>query len=281
MPIIFNMNKLKIFVFFVLIFVASTVFGYTQNNDKIGANKIIQSATNSVYAKNWNLTEKYAKELIEKYPALADGYFYMGIALDEKGQYKKAIENYQKALNITQNMPDILQNIGLVYLHLKDYDNCIKYTQKALNVDLNGKYSKSQLKICQNQGKPNYSPISFEDASKEQNKPQNFMIKKDALSSKYLPGKSLASKQRVNEIMPRIKESLPDELTCSKLKIVKSDIREDLYFEGTSLDNSTGKWTEYWTLSGCGKTIEIPIMFNYIKGNLTIGFINGDYKILK
>ena len=65
-----------------------------------------------------------------------------------------------------------------------------------------------------------------------------------------------------------------------KFKIIQSDIRENLYFEGTSINNSSGDGTEYWLFNACGKKVEIPVMFNYNKDQINTGFAHGNYKIL-
>ena len=96
-----------------------------------------------------------------------------------------------------------------------------------------------------------------------------------------MPGKSLASKKTADRLIELIEVSSPLPYKCSKFKIIQSDIRENLYFEGTSINNSHGEWTEYWLFNARGKKVEIPVMFNYNKGQINTGFLNGDYKIIK
>lgn len=132
----------------------------------------------------------------------------------------------------------------------------------------------------QNYGSTDYRKVSIEDAAKERKENRTFVIRKEDISSKYLPGKSLASKQTADRLVELIEMSIPLPYKCSKFKIIQSDIRENLYFKGTSINNSSGEWTEYWLFNACGKKVEIPVMFNYNKGQINTGFAHGNYKIL-
>ena len=75
----------------------------------------INLAIDAVEDENWRLTKKYAQELIDKYPDMDFGYLFMGLSYDDRGKHKKAIEYYEKALELHPNDPDTYQNMGYAY----------------------------------------------------------------------------------------------------------------------------------------------------------------------
>lgn len=68
------------------------------------------------------------KELIEK----GDIYF-------DKGRYQKALDNYNKALNLEPKNIDALICVGLCYRNLKEYDKAIEYYNTALEIEPDNK----------------------------------------------------------------------------------------------------------------------------------------------
>lgn len=47
------------------------------------------------------------------------------------GQYQKAIDNYQKALELKPDNYDILHKLGNTYTSLKEYQKAIEYYKKS------------------------------------------------------------------------------------------------------------------------------------------------------
>ena len=247
----------------------------TKEEAKAEAKDIIDLAVESVYAGKWRLTRKYAQELIEKYPIIDHGYFFMGIALDDKGDHKKAIEYYEKALSISPNDSDIYQNMGYAYLRMKDYENSIKYLKKAIELNPKGKYSKEQLQ----QAYRGYKLKSIREEPTVKIDDNHFMIRReDIVRTPYIyDGKSIVDKEVAEPLSKEIANILKKKYSCRyRVWNHKSDIKEDIYFEGTSWDDATGSWTEYWDFTPCGRIIEIPINFSYKKG-----LIYGVYDINK
>ena len=62
-------------------------------------------------------------------------YFYIGIAYDNKKEYDKAIESYQKALAINPKKDEAYINMGSAYDDKKEYDKAIESYQKALEIN--------------------------------------------------------------------------------------------------------------------------------------------------
>ncbi len=77
----------------------------------------------------------------------------IGLALDDKGQYDKAIENYQKALDIIESSikenklynPAINNNLGSVWISKGNYNKAISYYEKALKLIIS-----KEGEICKN-----------------------------------------------------------------------------------------------------------------------------------
>ena len=59
----------------------------------------------------------------------------MGIAYDKQKEYDKAIEAYQKALEINPNDDTTYYNMGIAYGNQEEYDKAIETYQKALEIN--------------------------------------------------------------------------------------------------------------------------------------------------
>ena len=60
---------------------------------------------------------------------------YTGIIHDDKGDFIKAIESYNRALAYDRKNPVIYRNLALAYRHRKDYDRAAEYAEKAVEAD--------------------------------------------------------------------------------------------------------------------------------------------------
>jgi len=78
------------------------------------------------------------KSLPPNHPDLAKSYNNIGLVYNSKGEYDKALEFYQKSLEINlislpPNHPDLAtsyNNIGLVYNSKGEYDIALEFFQK-------------------------------------------------------------------------------------------------------------------------------------------------------
>lgn len=89
-----------------------------------------------VYEKmnNKEMAKKYLELQLEKYPT---AYYYIskGIILQSEGDCKEAKINYEKALELEEDNPWALNNIGYLYFEEGKYDEAIKYYEKVLEND--------------------------------------------------------------------------------------------------------------------------------------------------
>jgi|GEM_PF-3771313 len=61
----------------------------------------------------------------------AEAYLTIGNAYAHKGQYDKAIENYNKAIQLNPNLAEAYYNRGVAYKHKGQYDKAISDFQTA------------------------------------------------------------------------------------------------------------------------------------------------------
>ena len=254
----------------VVIFVQFSVIGFakTWEEVKIEAQDTIHEAANAVRAGNWRLTKKYAQELIDKYPDMDFGYLFMGISYDDRGKHKKAIEYYEKALELHPNDPDTYQNMGYAYLRMKDYENSIKYLKKAIELNPKSKYAPEQLQ----QAYRLYKLGSIREEPTVKIDENHFMIRReDIVRTPYIHGgKSIVDKEVAEPLNIEIANILKKKYSCRyHVRGFESDIKEDIYFEGTSWDDAKGSWTEYWEYIGADIIpVLVPVHFTYINGKI-------------
>ncbi len=84
------------------------------------------------------MARRMYREAIEAYSRgirdIAIMYNKIGIAYHQLGELDRALEHYQKALQIDPNYAEAINNIGTVYYARKRYRQAIEYYQKALKL---------------------------------------------------------------------------------------------------------------------------------------------------
>ena len=77
---------------------------------------------------------KEIEEIEEKDKTYLD-YFLLGYNYDDKKEYDKAIESYQKALKINPKKDEAYYNMGIAYYHLGEFTKVIECYRKALQIN--------------------------------------------------------------------------------------------------------------------------------------------------
>jgi len=105
----------------------------------------------------------------------------MGISYDEKEEYDKAIESYQKAVNINPRDDEAYNNMGIAYGEKKDYDKAIESYKKAIDINPKNLY-KENLDYLENKIKVEEKRISLEKEMESQAKKEEEKLKKEMKS---------------------------------------------------------------------------------------------------
>ena len=96
---------------------------------------MIKAADIHMNKENISEAENVLNEIKEINPNTINVYNSLGVLYRKKGDFKKALHNYKKALNIHPERERIHYNIGRLYLELKDPETAKTYFQQALELD--------------------------------------------------------------------------------------------------------------------------------------------------
>lgn len=83
----------------------------------------------------WNDGYTLFTDVIKKYPDNFHGYWMRGNYKNDKEEYKEALKDYNKALEIYPLFKDGLNNRGHIYNKIKDYKNALKDLRLAIKLD--------------------------------------------------------------------------------------------------------------------------------------------------
>ena len=100
--------------------------------------------------KKWrhDLSAKYLKILLEKYPNYALLHDFLACELVDLGDIDNALKNSLKSVELKPNNHFFISNLGWVYLFADQYDNAIKYLKKAIKLDAYHNKAKGNLEIA-------------------------------------------------------------------------------------------------------------------------------------
>jgi tetratricopeptide (TPR) repeat protein len=84
----------------------------------------------------WLQAEKYASQAVAQDPNSMDTHRVFGYVLETLGQYNSAIQQYQRAAEITPNLTFLYVRIGQNFREgIRDPDRALEYFEKAANID--------------------------------------------------------------------------------------------------------------------------------------------------
>jgi len=136
-----------------------------KGGNSLGANQIFQELLSSnsdsfdlLYAyglfcrdlKNFNLAKKVFLNLINKFPSSINSYILLAEILKIQNKCKDAEIVLKKAIKINPNHGDLLYNLSLLYVALRNFDCALVYIDKAIKVSINNniyKLLKSEIYI--------------------------------------------------------------------------------------------------------------------------------------
>ena len=106
---------------------------------------ILFSVLTVVRGKAWATGLTLWSDTLNKYPNNNRAVFYLGVTYSQKGDYKKALEYYEKALDMElkshgdenhSEIAGIYLNIGMIWYNLRDYKKTVEYSEKSLALNL-------------------------------------------------------------------------------------------------------------------------------------------------
>ena len=100
---------------------------------------IVSVLSISTYNRNtiWKDPQALWEDVIAKAPNNARAYNNIGVELKNKGEYNKAIEQFEKSLKADKNYTSVYFNLGDVQYRLGNYEDAVVYLKKALTLKLN------------------------------------------------------------------------------------------------------------------------------------------------
>ncbi len=87
--------------------------------------------------KNFDKAEKLYKKIIKKFPDNFDANYFMASIKAQKNIYDEAKDYMEKAHSINPNLPELNNNLGLVYLNLNETEKAVNHFQKAISLNKN------------------------------------------------------------------------------------------------------------------------------------------------
>lgn len=100
---------------------------------------IVLALSVGAYSRNtsWKDPQLLWEDVIAKAPNNARAYNNLGVELKNKGEYDKAIEQFEKSLKADKNYTSVYFNLGDVQYRLGNYEDAVVYLKKALTLKLN------------------------------------------------------------------------------------------------------------------------------------------------
>jgi len=91
------------------------------------------------------------QRLLELFPSRYDLHFFLGLVLEYRGKAREALEEFQRALDLSPRHLDIASvhtHIGVCYKDMGDYEGAIKALERAREFDPNLKEIYNVLGFC-------------------------------------------------------------------------------------------------------------------------------------
>lgn len=81
----------------------------------------------------WDLAQQSIQLAVERNPNLMDVQRVLANIRETQGDYKGAIDSYEKAIELSPNLTFLYINVGVIYRYLKLYDTALEYFAKAVD----------------------------------------------------------------------------------------------------------------------------------------------------
>ena len=110
------------------------------------AEKYLQKAVD-IYMDKENVedAESILNDILEISKDSVNVFNSLGVLYRKKGDFKKALKNYEKALRVHPEETFILYNVGRLFLDMKDPGKAVEYFEKAVSIDPDFKEARQVL----------------------------------------------------------------------------------------------------------------------------------------
>ena len=102
------------------------------------ANQKFEEGNKLYYANDYDEAIKLYDEVL-KFGEYSDAYYNRGCAYSDLGQYERAIQDYNKAIQINPNIYQTYGNRGEAYYYLKNYNQAFEDLNKSIELGASGK----------------------------------------------------------------------------------------------------------------------------------------------
>lgn len=143
----------------------------------------------AISMENWNLAEKYAKEMLKVNPESEMAFIYLGGVYLKKGDYKKALDNYNVVTLSKDNERVVLGGLVASYLELEELEEAERICK-----ELNAKYRGHPTSIF-SQAKLEFKRGNMKEANK---------------LLKYLEPHVSVNKEQFEDIYSKVKSKIED-----------------------------------------------------------------------
>ena len=100
-------------------------------------------------------------DIEQNYTADGDVFLTKGAIYSQLKRYEKAIEEYKKALNLTEELDEVYGNIAFEYENLGKYEKALEYLQKALEINPENSSFLYEISFCYEISNRNEESITF------------------------------------------------------------------------------------------------------------------------
>ena len=87
--------------------------------------------------RNYSKAEKLYKKILKKFPNNFDANYFIASINAQENNFVDAKEYMEKALSINPNVPELNNNLGLLYFNLQQVDQSLHFFQKAIELNKN------------------------------------------------------------------------------------------------------------------------------------------------
>jgi tetratricopeptide (TPR) repeat protein len=114
---------------------AEQAAGYAYNIDPDNYLALAFYAEVLLDQQKWSQAEQHARTAVDLAPGVMDTHRVYATVLETFGQYRVAIEEYEKAAAINPNLTFLYIRIGVIYRELQIFDVALEYFEKAISIN--------------------------------------------------------------------------------------------------------------------------------------------------